>query len=305
VRTLFVLTMDSEFLTMEPSSSRQSWSPRNSLRSMAVLVVIGLVCVATATLKPLGINTSTGLGAASTSDFEWVEARASNWNGAANAVIAKLTAAGVKRGQIISIDAHNNGPNGDAIFSAHYSKSYPSDGDLHIVYSDQNTASYGWAGFYNNAIADAQEDVTDLISITSSNNAGGRAVTYVFKYVTAASQAESRMLTWKEARAGSWNGAANHILAQIKASGAQRGQVLGIDAHNNGPDGDAIFSAVLDLTAPGYGALDIGYHVQNTAACGRASFYTTASGEATTDVISFTSSCNANGGAVTYVFYYK
>jgi hypothetical protein len=272
--------------------------------SVAALFGLGLMWVATTNLKPSGVDTDTGLFGKPTSNFEWVEVRAGSWNGAADAIIAKLKAAGVKRGQIVTIDAHNNGPDGAAIFSAHYSKSLLSNGDLDISYSAQG-ADYGWATFYNKASRDAEADITDLISITSSTNSRGRAVTYVFKYVKVASHAESRVLTWKEVRAGSWNGAADAIIVQIKASGAQRGQVVGIDAHNNGPDEAAIFSAVLDLTAPGYGALDIGYHSQNIAGVGWGTFYNKASVEATTDVISFTSSCNTGHRGVTYVFYYK
>jgi len=236
--------------------------------------------------------------------FGWVEARGGSWNSAADLIIRRLKDAGVKRGQIISIDAHNNDPDGDAIFSAHFSKAYPSKGHLDITYTEQN-AVYGWATFYTNANHDAERDITDLISITSSINSEGYAVTYVFKYSPTASNPTSRPLTWKEERAGSWNGGADQIIASIKASGAQRGQIVGIDAHNNGPTQDAIFSAVLDLNAPGYGPIaDIGYYAQNTAGYGWATFYDIASVHATTDVISFTASCNTDGRAVSYVFFY-
>jgi len=239
------------------------------------------------------------------SDFAWVEARGSSWDSAANGVIAKLRAAGVKRGQIVNIDAHNNGPDGDAIFSAHYSLSYPSLGELSVEYSRENTASQGWAGFYNHACAEASKDVTDLISITGSINTAGRAVMYVFKYASPAEFPVEHHLSWVESRAGSWNGAANGIIAKIKASGAQRGQVIGIDAHNNGPSGAAIFSAILDLSKPGFGPVDIGYRAQNTEGYGWGTFYDVASQEATTDVISVTSCNNENGRGVTYVFHYQ
>ena len=48
-----------------------------------------------------------------------MESRSGSWNDAADGIISKLKNNGVKKGQIISIDAHNNGPDGDAIFSAH------------------------------------------------------------------------------------------------------------------------------------------------------------------------------------------
>lgn len=246
-----------------------------------------------------------GTGLSARPFFDWVEARGSSWDSAANGVIAKLKAAGVKRGQVVNIDAHNNGPDGDAIFSAHYSLSYPSLGDLSIEYTRENTASQGWAGFYDHACAEASKDTTDLISITSSINEAGRAVTYVFKYARSAAFPVEHHVSWRESRAGSWNGAADGIIQKIKASGAQRGQVLGIDAHNNGPTGAAIFSATLDMSAPGFGPLEIGYHVQNTGSYGWATFYNVASQEATTDVICITSCNNEGGRGVTYQFYYK
>merc|ERR1712203_784417 len=94
------------------------------------------------------------------SDFEWLEVRAGTWNGAADAIIARLKDHGVQRGQIVSIDAHNNGPDEPAIFSAHFSKSWQSRGALDIRYTAQNTADYGWATFYNNAARGV--DTTDL-----------------------------------------------------------------------------------------------------------------------------------------------
>jgi len=235
----------------------------------------------------------------------WVEARDWSWNGAANALISSLKSAGVKRGQIISIDAHNNGNDEEAIFSAFYSLAYPSLGDLDITYDVQNTGDYGWARFYDNAISSAQEYLADTISITFSNNEKGRGVGYVFRYSPAASYSPRHALSWRESRAGSWNGAADDIIAKIKETGAQRGQVISIDAHNNDPDSDAIFSAVIDLNAPGYGPLDIGYVQQNTAEYGWGAFYNNAASAANDKhVISITSSINEQGRGVTYVFHY-
>lgn len=239
--------------------------------------------------------------------IEWVEARAGSWNGGADAVIQRLKDAGVARGQIISIDAHNNGPNDDAIFSAHFCKSYPSQGALDLTYTSQNTADYGWATFYSNANNDASGDMADLVSITSSTNENGRAVTYVFKYAPhAVNEVSHASLSTLEQRAGSWNGAADGLISQIKASGAQRGQIVSIDAHNNGPDEDAIFSATINHKALGFGPInDITYEDQNTDAYGWATFYDTAAGQVTPDTISITGSCNTGGRAVLYVFRYQ
>lgn len=234
--------------------------------------------------------------------FGWVEVRAGSWNGAADQIISKLKYAGVKRGQIVSIDAHNNGPDADAIFSAHFARDWQSQGDLDITYTAQNTADYGWATFYSRAVAYA--DVTDIISITSSCNEHGRGVQYVFSYAPHATNAVvSSTVSWVESRAGSWNGAANGVISKLEAAGVQRGQVIWIDAHNNGPDGDAIFSAFYDKSLPGYGPASITYASQNDD-YSWATFYNNAASQATVDVISITSSINEHGRAVTYVFTY-
>lgn len=233
----------------------------------------------------------------------WEESRSSSWDGAAAGIVANLKNAGVARGQIISIDAHNNGPTGKAIFSAHYCTDLPSQGALDLTFTEQNTLD-GWATHYSNANDDAGSDVTDLVSITSSVNSGGYAVTYVFKYSPQATNAVSHSLSTLEARAGSWNGAADDIISQIKQSGAQRGQIVGIDAHNNGEAENAIFSATIDLEAPGFGPInDITYEVQNTND-GWAAIYDQAAAQVTPDTISITASCNSGGYSVMYVFRY-
>lgn len=286
--------------------------PRTSHRKIGYVAFAGVLVLAgaVATFAYTG-QQPVELRTIQVDDFSWVEARASSWNGAANLIIKKLKGLGVKRGQIISIDAHSDRPpsEGDAIFSAHYNLAYPSNGDLDITYHAQNTAD-NWATLYRRANAVAQKDLTDLIGITSSTNEGGRSVTYVFAYSPVASQARSSTLTYLEVRNNNWNAAANAIIAKIKASGALRGQVVGIDAHNNGCSEAGIFSAVLDLHAPGLGKLDIGYHAENNQVrTGGYSYnYDRASAAATTDVISFTSSCTnlgAMGKGVTYMFHYK
>jgi len=240
------------------------------------------------------------------SKLEWVEARADSWNAAADAIIQKLKDKGVARGQIRAIDAHNNGPKGDAIFSAHYSFDLPSVGPLDVRYSAQNSSKYGWATFYNNANAAQREhtNVEDIISITGSCNSGNKAVTYVFYYPPTAHA--PKPLQWVEARAGSWNAAANTIINKLKEMGVARGQIVSIDAHNNDPDDDAIFSAHYCLDLPSNGTLmDIQFHVQNSKDYGWATFYNNASNAAKVqDIVDITCSCNCDGNAVAYVFYY-
>jgi len=293
--------MDTEFTKIEHEAAQPVTARYLRIILGSVAIVFGVGSVYMVGVKSVDIHSVAGLEAVAP-QFGWVEARSGGWYSGANLIIDKLKKAGVKRGQIISIDAHNSYATGDAIFSAHYSKSYPSKGDLDITFTYQDTSNYGWAKFYDTANDDAQKDMTDLISITSSINSGGKGVSFVFKYSPAATAARTTKLQWREARAGTWDKAAKDIIAQIKSSNAQRGQVIGIDAH--GSSSDAIFSVVLDFGAPGLGPLDIGYHSQNTNA-GWATIYNKASTEADTDVISFTSSFNTGGDSVSYVFSYK
>jgi len=269
--------------------------------ALGVVAMIAGVCV----LSPLPLRESiTALS--SPSHMGWVEVRASTWAGGADLLIEKLKTVGVKRGQIISIDAHDNKPTGQAIFSAYYSTALMSQGNLDITYEEQN-ADYAWATFYNRACAVAEKDITDLISITSSINSGGYSVTFVFRYAPPTSGAKSGRITWVESRSQTWNGAAYDIIEQIKATGAQRGQVIGIDAHNNGcgDNDDAIFSAYIDHTATSYGNLDIEFWHLNNQHYGWRTFYNYALAKAGPDTISISSSCNMRGGGVTYVFNYK
>merc|ERR1711957_1104006 len=118
---------------------------------------------------------------------------------------------------MVSIDAHNNDEDGDAIFTAYYSKALMSKGDLNIKYEVDN-AGYSWSKFYDRACAAAGSDITDLISITSSINSGGNSVTFVFRYDAPASRPESGKVTWVDSRSQHWSGAADDIIAKIKAT---------------------------------------------------------------------------------------
>ncbi|XP_063681703.1 uncharacterized protein LOC134816680 [Bolinopsis microptera] len=58
------------------------------------------------------------------------EVRERNWEEAAEKIIGELKDKGAKAGQIIAIDAHNNGATGQAIFSAWWNESLDNLGDL-------------------------------------------------------------------------------------------------------------------------------------------------------------------------------
>jgi len=289
--------MDVKLMMDQPMTHRRPW-----FRTPAVILGSVTMLVGVLVLSPLPLRDSITGASRNPTQFEWVEARAGEWDKGADLLIAKVREAGVKRGQIISIDAHSSSENGEAIFTAYYSKALMSKGDLNIKYKSDN-ADYDWPKFYDRACAAAGSDTTDVISITSSINSGGDAVTYVFSYDAPASTPESREITWVESRSGSWNGAAIDIIAKIKATGAKRGQVLGIDAHNNGCSHEAMFSAYLDLTAPGYGDLDIKF-VSVGGSASWESYYNQALAAVNTDTITYTASCNSGGEVAGYVFTY-
>lgn len=146
-----------------------------------------------------------------------------------------------------------------------------------------------------------------------SKSTSGR-VLFVFSYAPAAKNDRINTLKYVEARGDNqgWKSAADGIVSSLKSAGVQRGQIVRIDAHNNGiAFGDsAIFTAYYDLTLPGYGALDIEYKWEETDNSGWGGIYGRAATEATTGVISLTSSSTyrvdaSKSRSVTFVFNYK
>ena len=57
------------------------------------------------------------------------------------------------------------------------------------------------------------------------------------------------------AMAGSWNGAADLLLADLLRQQVEHGQLISIDAHNRGPTEEAMFSAQYSHSLPGHGPL--------------------------------------------------
>ena len=96
---------------------------------------------------------------------QWLESRGASFKTAAKSITKKLCDAGVKRGQVLSIDAHM-GVGGDAVFSAFYSTQLPHEGGLKISMSEKTA---GWDALYQHAAAAAQTLGTssNIISITA------------------------------------------------------------------------------------------------------------------------------------------
>jgi len=234
-----------------------------------------------------------------------VEARANSWNGAADALVEKLMSRRLKRDQVISISAHNNGKDKDAIFSAFFDVNSPGKEELRIHYDVQNSNS-SWSSIYSTASEHAMSvDLTDIIGMSGSCNAN-RAVFYVFSQTPSSSSGKSVEFT--ECRADSWNGAADGLISNLENLGVCNGQVLNIDAHNNGEGEAAIFSAHFSRDLPSRGPLSISYKAHNDS-CAWATFYqrccTQASSLKRSQFISITASINTTEKSVMYLFYYN
>ena len=156
------------------------------------------------------------------------------------AIVEKLKAEGVQRGQVLSIDAHSNGPRDEAIFSAHYSKALPGLGPLDdLTFDEQLHATNGWNGQYEHAARHVRNSIDrreNLVSITAViTKGGGASCMYVFYYKDASVAAGAGLtLEFVESRDADYDTAANNLIGQLKAAGAQSGQVVSIDVHNNG-----------------------------------------------------------------------
>merc|ERR1712232_878130 len=131
-------------------------------------------------------------------------------------------------GQVLSIDAHNNGIGGDAIFVAFYSRDVPDEGELDIGYEVQNS-SVAWRKFYEKACKDAEDK--EVISMTGSCNTETKSVFYVFFYKGVVR--DLKAVEYLEVRDNSWSGAAQKLVNELDMSGLDAGQILSIDAHNS------------------------------------------------------------------------
>ena len=104
-------------------------------------------------------------------NIKWIESRQYHWEDCANDIITQLKNNGAKMGQIISIDAHQNVSNNDAIIAAFWNASLPANGDLQTSYElkDDNSS---WSDHYewiSNTIA-SMDGNFDFHSLTSSFN---------------------------------------------------------------------------------------------------------------------------------------
>ena len=245
----------------------------------------------------------------------WVEARSARWDDALATLQAQLRERGIRRGQIVAVDAHNNGPDAEAIFSAFYSHDLPDRGELELTVHKTASSELGWGSFYDQAAAHARAlpSAADLVAITASCTAGDGGVLYTLAYAGRADGALSPgmgALEWAEVRGDTWDGAAHALVEQLWRKGVRNGQIVAIDAHNNGPDAPAIFSAFYSHDLPDRGELSLSFSAQNTRDYGWATFYERAAApladlKSADNLVAITASCNTGGRGVLYVWTYK
>ena len=117
-------------------------------------------------------------------NIRYRQIRSNSWDDAAKQLDWELRTDGIKAGQIISIDAHNNDNDGQAMFSVFSNASLPALGELSLKFESKNDQSswedhYRWA-CYELSSYGPNEAKPNVHSITSSCNESGRGVTYVF-----------------------------------------------------------------------------------------------------------------------------
>jgi len=242
--------------------------------------------------------------------IRYVEHRTHSWNGCADGIISKLQEKGVKKGQLLWIDAHNNGPDSEAIMSAFWDDAVKGEETpLSISYHVKNDHD-NWYEFYENASQFlATLPPENVISVTTSCNYGGRAIMFVFYHECQKLSGNDRQKIWfSHETSFSYETAANKVIAKMINDGAKAGQIIAIDVHNNDNRGDARFCAFFNRGLSSRG--DLNNMIQFKGKNDTDSWldhYKWASNviynsETTLNTHSITSCCNYGGNGVTYVF---
>jgi len=242
--------------------------------------------------------------------IRFVECRAYEWNSCADAIISKLKEKGVKKGQLLWIDAHNNGPQNEAIMSAFWDDAVKGENSpLDISFHVKNSCD-SWYEFYEDASQVlATLPPENVISVTASCNYGGSAVMFVFYHECKRLTGDKKQKIWFCHETNhSYDTAAKKVIAKMKNEGAKAGQIIAIDVHNNNNTGDARFCAFWNRGIPSTEGLSNILHMKGKNdkdswedhylwACKVISEH-----KATLQAHSITSRCNYGGNGVTFAF---
>lgn len=238
---------------------------------------------------------------------ECLSSSGDTWDTAVEELALKLARAGVEQGQVFWIDTHNRNPSAVCVVSAHFSRDIVGRGTLCIGHVSR--AGRSWEELY--AWADTLAVGKEIISISgaSSNQnthgvAGANFVLYVFHYV--GETVPAAPVEHICAAAGSWNGAGFSLLSALLEAGVERGQLLGIDAHNDNPDAPATFTAHICKGLPGYGPLALAMDCSANEADTDWAILEGRVAEQSTgrDLVLTTGSSNCDGRVVLYCFWH-
>mmetsp|Transcript_32596 Transcript_32596/g.96988 ORF Transcript_32596/g.96988 Transcript_32596/m.96988 type:complete len:592 (-) Transcript_32596:103-1878(-) len=190
-------------------------------------------------------------------NVECLSSSAETWEEAVDNLLGELAGAGVEQGQVLWIDIHNIDPMSERLLSAHFSPHIAGRGPLRIGRMGRSANS--WEELY--AWADEASVGKEVISVSGTSCWIGKVwgiakanlVLYLFYYV--GETVPAAPVEHVCSAAETWNDAAIDVLVALHEAGVERGQLLGIDAHNERPDAAAVFAAHFCRGLQGYGRL--------------------------------------------------
>lgn len=249
-------------------------------------------------------------------EFCIVETAPGTWNAAAEALAARLSELQVERGQIITIDAHNRGFDQPCVLSAHYrpAASAPGGGPLRLAWKlrETNASSWDYVGGWAHAVAEGK----DILSCTGASgtlasNALGLSMMIFYhsladEKATEEPAADSVPMELVTSSWGSWNGAADRIVAELIQAKVERGHIINISACNMNPDANAEFQChFCRARASGGQRGQVAYRSFNADASFNAMHHQVGVLGSGKDIISITGSSNSENHSVLYVFYWE
>lgn len=194
---------------------------------------------------------------------EHVSSAGGSWWGAATGLLMALQDRGVQRGQLLGIDAHNTHPDGDAVFTAHFSHSLQGDGRLALTCDCTANEVMGWTTLHDRA-SDASTG-RELVSLTGSSNCNGRTVMFAFWHVPV----DPLEFCIVETAPGTWQAAAEALSVRLAELQVARDQIVTIDAHNKGFDQPCVLSAHYHAatSSPGGSQLRLAWKLREQSGC--------------------------------------